>query len=83
VQEAAAILEVPPGTIKSRCSRGRARLAVLLADLARSPGTDASPGTDPGSDASHLEDPGRVPGRRTGHPPGRSDETHQEVSGHE
>ena len=33
VQEAARILEVPPGTIKSRCARGRARLAVLLADL--------------------------------------------------
>ena len=33
VQEAARILEVPAGTIKSRCARGRARLAVLLADL--------------------------------------------------
>ena len=33
VAEAAAILEVPTGTVKSRCSRGRARLAVLLADL--------------------------------------------------
>ena len=33
VVEAAAILEVPTGTVKSRCSRGRARLAVLLADL--------------------------------------------------
>ena len=34
VEEAAAILEVPTGTVKSRCSRGRARLAILLADLA-------------------------------------------------
>ena len=32
-----AILEVPTGTVKSRCARGRARLAVLLADLARPP----------------------------------------------
>ncbi len=33
VEEAAAVLEVAPGTVKSRCSRGRARLAPLLADL--------------------------------------------------
>ena len=33
VDEAAAVLEVAPGTVKSRCSRGRARLAPLLADL--------------------------------------------------
>ncbi len=38
VAEAAAILEVPTGTVKSRCARGRARLAVLLADLGP-PGT--------------------------------------------
>ena len=41
VADAAAILEVPEGTIKSRCSRGRARLAVLLAGV-RNP--DAVPG---------------------------------------
>lgn len=33
VQEAAQVLGVPAGTIKSRCARGRAKLAVLLADL--------------------------------------------------
>ena len=33
VEEAAAILGVPVGTVKSRCARGRARLAPLLADL--------------------------------------------------
>lgn len=32
VGEAAAILEVPPGTVKSRCARARARLIRLLAD---------------------------------------------------
>jgi RNA polymerase sigma-70 factor (ECF subfamily) len=33
IDEAAAILDVPAGTVKSRCSRGRARLAVVLSDL--------------------------------------------------
>jgi RNA polymerase sigma-70 factor (ECF subfamily) len=33
VAEAALMLGCPVGTVKSRCSRGRARLAVLLADL--------------------------------------------------
>src|SRR3954453_5179995 len=32
VDEVAQLLEVPVGTIKSRCSRGRARLALLLRD---------------------------------------------------
>ncbi|MFE3826084.1 RNA polymerase sigma factor SigM [Streptomyces sp. NPDC059092] len=33
VAEAAAVLEVPIGTVKSRCARGRARLLPLLAHL--------------------------------------------------
>jgi RNA polymerase sigma-70 factor (ECF subfamily) len=33
VDEAAEILGCAPGTIKSRCSRGRARLAPLLAHV--------------------------------------------------
>lgn len=33
VAEAAAILEVPSGTVKSRCARGRVRLAGLLGHL--------------------------------------------------
>ncbi|HEY5979067.1 MAG TPA: RNA polymerase sigma factor SigM [Microlunatus sp.] len=37
VEEAAAILEVPVGTVKSRCARGRARLALLLRDRGGAP----------------------------------------------
>jgi RNA polymerase sigma-70 factor (ECF subfamily) len=33
VSEVAAILQVPEGTVKSRCARGRARLATLLGHL--------------------------------------------------
>lgn len=56
VDEAARILEVAPGTVKSRCSRGRARLAPLLtglrADQAGNPTVPprvplTSPDTDP------------------------------------
>jgi RNA polymerase sigma-70 factor, ECF subfamily len=41
VAEAAEILGVPEGTIKSRCARGRARLAVLLGYL-RNPDLDGN-----------------------------------------
>ena len=41
VGEAAAILQVPEGTVKSRCARGRARLAALLGHL-RNPGADGA-----------------------------------------
>lgn len=37
VAEAAAIMGVAPGTVKSRCARGRARLAVLLGHLREEP----------------------------------------------
>jgi RNA polymerase sigma-70 factor (ECF subfamily) len=39
VTDAAAILQVPEGTVKSRCARGRARLAALLGHL-RNPAAD-------------------------------------------
>jgi RNA polymerase sigma-70 factor, ECF subfamily len=38
VEQAAAVLECAPGTVKSRCFRGRARLADLLALYAPHPG---------------------------------------------
>jgi len=63
VQEAALILEVPAGTIKSRCARGRARLAVLLADLESTDG-----GTANGPAASYSGDRPRG-ARPTADPP--------------
>ncbi|MBC7679855.1 MAG: RNA polymerase sigma factor SigM [Pseudorhodobacter sp.] len=43
VEQAAAVLGVPSGTVKSRCSRGRARLAVTLGHLAPSAPTPTAP----------------------------------------
>jgi DNA-directed RNA polymerase specialized sigma subunit, sigma24 homolog len=37
VEEAAGILDCPPGTVKSRCSRGRAKLAQTLGFLRNHP----------------------------------------------
>lgn len=49
VAEAAQLLGVPAGTVKSRCARGRARLAGLLADLrAEDPGPVGGNHTGPG-----------------------------------
>jgi len=47
VAEAAAILGIPEGTVKSRCSRGRARLAVALRGL-RNPDAPADVTSSPG-----------------------------------
>lgn len=49
VAEAARILDVPTGTVKSRCARGRARLAPLVTHL-RNGGTEAE-----GTDAERTE----------------------------
>jgi RNA polymerase sigma-70 factor (ECF subfamily) len=50
VAEAAAILETAPGTVKSRCARGRARLAIALSGLLEETG-----GTGGLPDASHRD----------------------------
>lgn len=48
VAEAAQLLGVPAGTVKSRCARGRTRLAGLLGDLRPEPGPGAGNRSGPG-----------------------------------
>jgi RNA polymerase sigma-70 factor (ECF subfamily) len=48
VEETAAILDCAPGTVKSRCSRGRAKLLPLLTEHAPHPGA-AAPAADAAS----------------------------------
>jgi RNA polymerase sigma-70 factor (ECF subfamily) len=57
VEEAAQILECPTGTVKSRCSRGRARLAPLLAELRVTP-AGGNPGPHPDVPISKAADGG-------------------------
>jgi RNA polymerase sigma-70 factor (ECF subfamily) len=89
VQEAALILDVPTGTIKSRCARGRARLAVLLADLdTAEDGTARTPAASYSGDRPRGARPTADPPGPTERPDAR-DQPHQhadpreEVSGHE
>jgi RNA polymerase sigma-70 factor (ECF subfamily) len=69
VEEAAAILECPPGTVKSRCSRGRARLVPLLAALRPQPVEKAAQ-ADP---RPLVGEPGNAAGRPTTEPAGGGD----------
>lgn len=70
VDDAAAILDCPAGTVKSRCYRARRRLAGLLADYGPPPGRGAShepshPG-DPVrgnlTGSAHVQPPAALPG---------------------
>ena len=67
VEEAAAILECAPGTVKSRCSRGRARLAPVLADLA--PGNRRDPPRVPSAPPDPRPGPAAPATTRPGEPP--------------
>ena len=72
VEETAAILECAPGTVKSRCSRGRARLAPLLADL--DPGPDARNRAGSPRVRSTTPDPGAgTPAAANAPPPAEPD----------
>jgi len=64
VAETAAILGVAEGTVKSRCARGRAKLAVLLGHL-RNLDADANvrPDAATGRTAQSGPAPGQVPGQ--------------------
>ncbi|MEI7439944.1 MAG: RNA polymerase sigma factor SigM [Thermoleophilia bacterium] len=54
VEEAAVILDCPPGTVKSRCSRGRVKLAATLGHL-RNPESNGDVPTLPDSQVSSAE----------------------------
>ncbi len=87
VEETARILDCAPGTVKSRCSRGRARLLPLLVthDPGRAGEADGNLGAapdvgSPGYPAGHAPGDHQPPGRRPvdpaeaqpgGHPHGR------------
>ena len=70
VAEAAEILGVPTGTVKSRCARGRARLLPQIAHL-RANGSDPAPGSDANANAVHVSRETAASGRGGAPPPRR------------
>lgn len=54
VAEAALVLQVPEGTVKSRCFRGRARLALLLGHLRNPEPPGAVPPVTPQPEGGHA-----------------------------
>lgn len=55
VEEAARVLEVAPGTIKSRCARGRAKLLPLVRHLREGNRHDGTPVRPTEEDATHKD----------------------------
>lgn len=62
IEEASHMLDAPPGTIKSRCARGRARLAPLLTDIDGS--RDAGAGGELGGEGGGHDRPAGPQGNR-------------------
>jgi RNA polymerase sigma-70 factor (ECF subfamily) len=60
VDDAAAVLDVPVGTVKSRCSRGRARLALALGHLRNPPPAPAVPPLSNGHQSDEQQAGGRA-----------------------
>jgi RNA polymerase sigma-70 factor (ECF subfamily) len=62
VEDAAEVLGCPAGTVKSRCSRGRARLLPLLEHLRNPPGSSGvPPQASDVADSSHRPEGGATP----------------------
>jgi RNA polymerase sigma-70 factor, ECF subfamily len=72
VAEAAAALSVPPGTVKSRCARGRARLLPALEHL-RAVSRETAPSNEPPDTDRPVSR--ETPGPRTAAPPGGRNRT--------
>ncbi len=78
VDEAAQVLDCAPGTIKSRCSRGRAKLLPLLSDWHDERPGRAPPDVEPGPGASRPTRAARS--RPSPRPPDSAPDRTQEVT---
>ncbi|GAA2511920.1 RNA polymerase sigma factor SigM [Pilimelia columellifera] len=73
VADAAAVLDIAEGTVKSRCARGRARLAVMLSDLR--PGQSVPGGNRPAAEGVRPASGARRGGSPTTGGPHREERT--------
>ena len=80
VDDAAAVLGVPAGTVKSRCFRGRARLAVSLGYLRNPDGPGRRHDLRPDRQRKEASDERAPRPRPAGRPPGRRPETEHRAS---